>query len=273
MNQLAPAQIAGWKASGEDRVFDRQSIFTHLNGGAEVYLHYGMVRLFTRRYTRIRRPEVSLSIFDMGHARGAFGVFSHEREGDTAGVGQDSDHQGGLLRFWKGRYFVAISSFRVTGPVRAAALALGRQVAGRIKQAGQRPPLVGRLPARGLQPGSVRYLQSDAVLGLHWPQLAGKKLGLDPAAGNSQAVVARYGSGEQRLDVLVASFSDLAAAARARDTLSGVSELAGKLSVKVCGPWLVAATGAPAGQGRVRLVELLATRTLKSEECMDDQKK
>ena len=271
MKQLAPEQMAGWKATGVGQLFDRQNIFTHLNGGAEVYLHYGLVRLLAQEYVRARAPSVSLSIFDMGHARNAYGIFTHEREGVAANVGQDSDHAGGLLRFWRGRYFVAISSFRVTKTARRAALELGREVASRIERPGKRPLLVARLPANQLDAGSVRYLQSEAILHLHWPRLAGSKLGLD---SSSEVVVARYGASEDPLEALVASFASPAGAARAQAGLVKKEDLEGKLATRVCGQWLlVVARGKGAKARSVHLLGRLSKSVAANEECFDGAEK
>lgn len=254
MKKLAPVQIGDWATSGDDQVFDRQTIFDHLNGGAEVYLHHGMVRLLAREYKRPRAAAISLLIFDMGRASNAYGVFTHERAGQSASVGQDSDMEGGLLRFWRGKYFITITSFRHTAPARRAVKDLGKAVAGRISQPGKRPALVGRLPGAGLDPGSVRYLQSEPILQLILPELAGTSLGLER---DSEVVVARYTAAGGSLTALVASFTSASRAQRARSGLGKAAGLQGKVDARRCGAMLVAVIGPGPAARRAGLMQKL----------------
>ncbi len=267
MKKLAPHKIGDWAKSGEDRIFDRQTIFSHLNGGAEVYLHYGMVRLLAREYARPRAAGISLLIFDMGAASNAYGVYTHERGGEPAGVGQDSDLEGALLRFWRGRYFVSITSFRHTGPARRAVVGLGQAIAGRIRSPGQRPALVGRLPAKGLDAATVRYLRSDPILPLILPALAGATLGLEDDA---EVVVAEYDEAKGRLTALVASFPTAQRAERAHAGLKQPAGQKGKVHARRCGATLIAVLGPdqPAG-ARARLLKRMAGKQDKG--CEDGQ--
>lgn len=259
MNELAPDRIKQWTVSGKDRLFDRQTIFELLNGGAEVYLHFGMKRVLAREYERPGAPSLSLLVFDMASASDAYGIFSHERAGPSAGVGQDSDHEAGLLRFWRGRYFVSVTHYKDTKPAREAARELGRAVASRIRKAGERPRLVGQLPAEGLDAASVRYLRSAVVLPMAVPELAGVDLGLGKGA---EVAVGRY-SGGGAVAVLI-KLADAAAAKDALKRLIEAASLDGKVQARVCGAELLAALGKEAPGAA-----LLETMASANRRCAD----
>ena len=59
-------------------------------------------------FEKADQPPLTIECYRMASAEGAFGVFSFERQVESVGIGQGSDLGSGLLRFWKGRYFVSI---------------------------------------------------------------------------------------------------------------------------------------------------------------------
>ncbi len=92
------------------------------------------------------------------------GFFSFEREDQEAGVGQGSEMGGGILRFWKGRYFASLYG---EGEVpEASILALGKAIEARIQDQGRPPQLLELLPepSQGLEPKSVRFFRNHVCL-------------------------------------------------------------------------------------------------------------
>ena len=63
---------------------------------------------------------------DMSKAEDAFGVFTSERTGDDIGIGQGSEYEAGLLRFYKGRFFLSIMTFEETPQSKKTILSLAR---------------------------------------------------------------------------------------------------------------------------------------------------
>ena len=89
-----PREVAGWRAVDEDEVYDQESIFSYIDGQAEVYLAYGMKRCLARRYVGPEgEPDIVVDLFELASAADAYGVFTHDRDGEDIDVGQ-----GALLR-------------------------------------------------------------------------------------------------------------------------------------------------------------------------------
>ena len=65
-------------------------------------------------------------------------------------VGRDSEYLDGLLRFWQGNYYVSLLCSPETPETRTALLALGRRLAQRLPQAGERPEALALLPEERL---------------------------------------------------------------------------------------------------------------------------
>jgi hypothetical protein len=204
-----PAAIAGWQADGPTRTFDRRSIFSYLDGGAEVYLAYGMQTLATRRYARDDEPPLVADLFEMATPAGAYGMYTFELEGPTIDLGQGAELASGMLRFWHGRCFGTVRAERESSVADRAILDLGRAMVGGCGVPAPAPVLAARLAPEGLRPLSVRYLLGPELLAWQERSLEGNPLGLDPGA---EALVARYGPLGERTRLIVARCRDAAGA-------------------------------------------------------------
>jgi hypothetical protein len=209
-----PGEINGWAKVPEDRIFDAKTIFSYIDGGAEVYKAYNMRQCLSRRYTKTDGPAIILDIFDMGSAEDAFGVFTHDTDGKAIDIGQDARFRSGWLSFWKHRYFVSICAEEDTASAENAVAELGRKVGACIPQEGSRPDLLLKLPAEGLDSGSIRYLHHPAILNYHFYLADENILNLTP---ETKAVLANYQSGRQSARLLIISYPDKKAAEKARD--------------------------------------------------------
>jgi len=154
---------------------------------------------------------VTLERYDMGSSEGAYGVFSFERQEASVRIGQGSEFGGGLLRFWKGRYFVSIFADGEGVTVEAAILELGRQTAEAIRETGRPPSVVGLIPGAdaGLVETSVRYLTSHVLLNQRLFVAHENLLGLTRQTG---AVLAQYGRDARQTYLLLVRYPSAAAA-------------------------------------------------------------
>ena len=166
--QSLPKQIMDWKAKGQDEIYNRKTLFDYINGGAELYLTYDFQEVFSRRFTGPDQNEIVLDIYDMGSSAEAFGIYSSECEDEEAGIGQDSEYGGGLLRFWQDRFFISILSLGDDRKARTTVLELGKTVARAIGSIGSEPALLRSLPDNGLIKNRIRYLHSHIPLNNHY---------------------------------------------------------------------------------------------------------
>lgn len=162
---VLPAEAAGWRAVDDGQVYDTESIYSYIDGHAEVYMAYGMVRCLSRRYAGPEgEPDILLDLFEQASPADAFGVFTHDRDGEEVEIGQGGLFRHGWLSFWKGRWFGSIYAEGESEASEQAVLALGRAVADAIDEVGELPSLVGELPAEGLDRRSVRFLHTQEIL-------------------------------------------------------------------------------------------------------------
>lgn len=208
-----PVEVEGWRASGQSEVWDTETIFSYIDGHAEVYLAYGMKRCLSQRYSGPEgEPDIVVDLYEVASPADAFGVFTHDRDGDEVKVGQGGLYRHGWLSFWQGRWFGSVYAEGESDRSKKAVLALGRAAAGAIGETGDPPALVGELPARGLERRSVRFLHAQEILN------SVVYLGFDNPfllAPEVDVVVGRYDLPEGAAWLLLADYPDEATAARA----------------------------------------------------------
>jgi len=168
MRKLLPLKVESYKSDGKEKFYDRQTSFRYMDGAAEVYRSYGLKLFMVRRYLKPGHPAIIVELFDMGLPQDALGIFSFAMEGEDLGIGQGSDCGGGLLRFWKGRFFVNVYGEKEGPLTESDSLKIGKAIANSIRQEGQKPKLLQYLPQEGLIERSVRYFHHSHSLNHHY---------------------------------------------------------------------------------------------------------
>ena len=212
LHQNLPTQIMAWTVEVEDRFFDSVTIFDYINGAGDLYLSYNMKKCLSRRFAAANSPAIILDIFDMGSSEEAFGVFTHDQEGKPLDVGQDALSRPGLLSFWKDRFFVSIYSEEETVEADIAVKELGKAVASRIINMGERPKILQRLPKEGRKPKSIRYFHDNDLLNYHFYIFDENILNLGP---ETKAALAEYQVGKEDAWLLLVSYPNREKAGKA----------------------------------------------------------
>jgi hypothetical protein len=168
MKKLLPQEMVGYKADAQDEFYDRQTTFRYMDGAAELYRSFAFKLLLVRRYLKPNAPAVIVELFDMALAEDAFGIFTFETGGEDMGVGQGSDYGGGLLRFWKGKFFVNVYAEQETPSTKQDVLQIAKTIARSLDGEGQKPKLIRYLPGEGLSERSIRYFHLHQSLNYHY---------------------------------------------------------------------------------------------------------
>ena len=204
--QSLPDQIQEWKTAGKDMFYDRGTLFDYMNGGAEVYLAFDFRRVLVRKFQRPDGEEMTLDIYEMGSPPEAFGIFSCDREDEEAGIGQGSEYGFGLLRFWKGSYFVTVMTVVEGEEVDRAVLELGREIDKLLGPEGPEPEILKMLPQAGLRKNRTSYFHSNINLNNRFYIASENILNLDR---ETDCVFAEYGpEGEEPVNLLVIRYAD-----------------------------------------------------------------
>jgi len=210
MNQeiSLPSGAGGWKWDRKEMKYDSKTVFKYMDGAAELYLAYGFQNLTVRRFEKSNQPALIVEMYEMASSEDAYGVFSFERQDEAVGIGQGSEFGGGLLRFWKGKYFVSIYAEGEEANIESGILEIGRATANSIPATGQEPKLVGFIPGRkfGLVDKSVRYLKSHVLLNQRFFIAHQNILNLNR---KTEALLAQYLQDKQKIHLLLIRYPDL----------------------------------------------------------------
>ncbi len=209
-----PSEISGWKWDGKDRGYNPRTIFDYIDGAGELFLAYNFRGVTVRRFEKAGKPALVAELYDMGSSQDAYGVFSFERQEEEAGVGEGSEFGGGLLRFWKGRYFISLYGEGETPEMESAILSLGREIAASIPGSGPAPSLLGALPdgEKGLVKRTIRYLHSHILLNQRFYVASQNILNLNPKTEAVLGQYLRYGKKTHLLVVKYPAVEDAEAA-------------------------------------------------------------
>jgi hypothetical protein len=203
LRKSLPPEISGWKLGRDDQVFTRDDIFDYLDGGGEIYLAFDFRFVFVREYVHTDAPSIAVEIYEMSSSADAFGIFTHDTDGDEVDLGQEAIYGAGLLRFWKGKDFVRIMADRETPESKTVIMELGANISGAISQEGEKPRLIRALPTGGLRPKSVRYFHTLISLNAHYYLANVNILRLSP---ETQVVMARYEKDDSQARLLLVEY-------------------------------------------------------------------
>jgi hypothetical protein len=184
-----PARVGQWKKPDKSAIYDRDTLYTYIDGGSELYLAFDFAGAIAFDYAAGEDDTIRVDIFDMGSPRGAFGAFAHGRETLAEEVGQASDYGGGLLTFWKDRWFVSILGYPEPEARRKGIYELGKSIAALIPGTGPLPPILAALPKEGLVGASVRTFHHPLLQNDYVTVSFKNPLGIDK---ETEAVLARY---------------------------------------------------------------------------------
>jgi len=157
----------GFKIHGRVMWFTPANLYELIDGRAEFYLAYDMVKMcFVRLATS---PDsaifINVSIYDMATPTNAFGVFSAERPPNSTQLklGRDAYRSAADYYIWKGQYYVQVVVPDVSVELRQTAM----DMAGKLTESlhDSKEPVWGltALPKANLVPQSVRYYLVDAM--------------------------------------------------------------------------------------------------------------
>ena len=201
------SEVGGWKWDEKEMRYNSKTLFGYIDGAAELYLAYGFQNLTVRRFEKSNQPPLIVELYEMASSEDAYGVFSFEHQDEAVGIGQGSEFGGGLLRFWKGKYFVSIYAEGEGVEVESGILTMGRAAANSIPTKGSEPKLVGFIPGKdlGLVDKSVRYLKSHVLLNQRFFIAHQNILNL---SRKTEAVLAQYLQDKQKTQILLIRYPD-----------------------------------------------------------------
>ena len=164
----APACIEDWPMDGKAALFDKDTLFDHINGESELYFPYGFEMLAFARYQNINNPQAAFDadVYKMGSLLDAFGMYANYRRKNDAdvNVGAEGTASSSQLLFYQDRYFVRLQASGTANPGPDIFLACARVISEKLPRNTGRPRELEAFMIPAIAPKSMRYI-AQSLLG------------------------------------------------------------------------------------------------------------
>ena len=166
LKQLLPqeGEVRGVDQAGEVRYFAGEQLIDYIDGGAELYFAYNFQEMVAREYRMPDGSRATIEIYRMDRPENAYGVYSFDTHGSQADVGQDATYAAGLLKFWKGTFFVRILADRAGVETERHLILIGRRIANKVAEEGNKPGILKYAPGSGIVPESMQFFHKQICL-------------------------------------------------------------------------------------------------------------
>jgi hypothetical protein len=205
INMFLPDSLPGWEISVSEKEYTPETLYDYIDGGAELYLSYGMKGVVCSIFQKEGIGEIRVEVFDMGKSEDAFGVFSHTRENNEKIFGQGSQFFTGALIFWKDKYYVSVTANDDNEEIRKAINYIGTQIDNKITTTGRLPEILDLLPKEDVQTDGFIYFHHYIWLNSYYYIADDNFFLID---NTTQAVLANYGNKEHKIHLLLILYPD-----------------------------------------------------------------
>ena len=186
-----PSEV-GAAQTGEQKFFS-SDLYQYTDGGADVYLDYGLVAMVHQEY-KSSSTDLTLDIYNMGAPSNAFGIYAAESSPDYhfLPIGAEGYGTNEILNFFQDEFYVKLSAFsdkEKTGPVLER---FAQVVSRKIGPSAPMPDFLSLFPAQHLVAHSCKFAKKSP-------------LGHDFLA---PAILATYAWGEKQTSLIISKAPD-----------------------------------------------------------------
>ncbi|MDR2148441.1 MAG: hypothetical protein LBE91_18515 [Tannerella sp.] len=195
---------------GDYRVTDTmdyvgEALFDYINGGAELYLSYGLKGMTGCKYNGEGLPQITVEIYEMSSSGNAFGVYTQSRDKEEYTYGQGSQSFKDFILFWKDRYYVLVTSQKATAESEKTMQLIAETIDQSIENEGIIPEIVSALPQKNLVPAGFLYFHHYVWLNAYLFIADYNLLNINDS---TDAVLAKYGNADERCYLLIVDYQD-----------------------------------------------------------------
>jgi hypothetical protein len=158
-------EVDGWKSENEQKLYTGEKLFELIDGGADVYMEYGFEEAATAEYLK-GNDLILVEIYRMKDNSAAYGIFSNSNssEGIRADIGEDGCLFPYYLIFWKGNYYISVSSNDDSPDLVDAISKIGENIDNRIICTSKKPDIIDLLTIPEFRFDEIKYLRGNIGL-------------------------------------------------------------------------------------------------------------
>jgi len=186
-----PSEV-GAAQTGEQKFFS-SDLYQYTDGGADVYLDYGLVAMVHQEY-KSSSTDLTLDIYNMGAPSNAFGIYAAESSPDYhfLPIGAEGYGTNEILNFFQDEFYVKLSAFsdkEKTGPVLER---FAQVVSRKIGPSAPMPDFLSLFPAQHLVAHSCKFAKKSPL----------------GHAFLAPAILATYAWGEKQTSLIISKAPD-----------------------------------------------------------------
>jgi len=212
VKQYLPEAVDSYKVT-EWLDYEGEELYDYINGGAELYLSYGLKGMTGCKYNAEGLPQITVEIYEMTSSANAFGIYTQSRDKEEHDYGQGSQSHSDYILFWKGKYYIIITAQKPTTDSSKTISHLASLLdKATVILPGDKPAIIQALPPDGLAPAGYLYFH-------HYVWLNAYHFIADYNIVNitdkTHALLAKYGSPDDRSYLLIVEYPQKEAAMQA----------------------------------------------------------
>ena len=163
---LLPKEVGmgGQRDPSSPEFFDAENLWRYINGQAEMYLDYGFELLATSNYTYTDSSGfMTIEIYQMKGPNHAFGIYAAERSPNDKfiNMGVQGYLEANVLNFWKGPYYVKLSSSQSPSNAKKTLMKVASVIADKIMGSYSEPELFAYFPEKDKITMSERFIPDN----------------------------------------------------------------------------------------------------------------
>lgn len=235
--------ISGWTREGDLEIYDSDTLYDLVNGQADAFFAYNFEEIAVQSYAG-EDTVLRIEIWQLATPADAYGLFTRNRSGEPANVGNEGDMDPGRrLAFWQDRYYAQVRGRQALAD--ATLHAFAEAIVAALPTGGETPALISQLPSEGLVERSVIFFRREiSIQDEIW--LGGENI-LSLTA-DTEGVLARYTVDGAPVHLLMVQYADAGAASAGLATLNA-ADVDGVLAADVNDALLAAVFGDTAVPG------------------------
>jgi hypothetical protein len=159
-----PGEMSDWRIVSEPRFFESDNLYEYIDGAADQYLLYGFRKVITVDYAvGTDSSSVTVEIYCMESPTHAFGIYAAERspEEQLVAIGVQGYLGANILNFYKGPYYVKMTSFTLSKDLSTSLEKMGRSIADKIPGEFKEPEVFRYFPVENKVKQSERYIPTN----------------------------------------------------------------------------------------------------------------
>lgn len=191
-------QIKGWTLKDSVETFLGDDLFYFINGGADIYLEYGFVKVVHANYVNSEGGKIHLEVYEMEDSKAAYGIFTlnSSGNGNNIDIGEEGILYDYYLHYFKGNYYVRCTASAKDQHLIDALKEFGSYTADMIKQISKKPFLLVAIDIKEFQPSQIKYFEGQLglnnVFNFGHGSIAGFYEGVAAGAGDKMVFVFAY---------------------------------------------------------------------------------